>query len=296
MNNDKFTSNLITALVAAKEAGDAIVEIYNSNFSVEKKEDNSPLTLADKRSHEIIVEHLSQATCQEASIKRHILSEEGKSIPYAERKNWEYFWLIDPLDGTKEFIKKNGEFTVNIALIHNNRPVLGVIYAPVLRVFYFAAEGMGAYKLLNDNNALSSDTLDMRKEGNREIFEKLSQKLPHNKKPASPDHSSTITVIASRSHLSPETEGYIDNLRQKYKEIEIASIGSSLKFCLVAEGRAEVYPRFGPTMEWDTAAGQAILEAAGGSVIGLDTGKSLKYNKENLVNPYFVASLARERL
>lgn len=289
MNNDKYGVNLIAAILAAKEAGDAILEVYNSNFSVEKKEDNSPLTIADKRSHEIIAKHISQLTDQKAYITHHILSEEGKDIPYEERKNWEYFWLVDPLDGTKEFIKRNGEFTVNIALIHNNRPVLGVVYAPVLNAFYFAGEEIGAYKLLNSGNIMSSLRLDIMNDQSLEILKKASQKLPVTK--TNSKDSPSITIVASRSHLSKETEDYINAIKQEYGEMELVTIGSSLKFCLIAEGKADVYPRFGPTMEWDTAAGQAIVEGAGGKVMKFQTDMSLSYNKENLLNPWFIIFL-----
>ncbi|GAB64085.1 MAG: 3'(2'),5'-bisphosphate nucleotidase CysQ [Candidatus Jettenia sp.] len=297
MNNDKYAQNLIAALLAAKEAGDAILEVYNSNFSVEKKEDNSPLTIADKRSHEIIAKHVSQLTNQKAYITGRILSEEGKDIPYEERKNWEYFWLIDPLDGTKEFIKRNGEFTVNIALIHDGKPVLGIIYAPVLKVFYFAAEGIGAYKLLNKNDVMSETKLDIKNEESVEVLKKMSQRLPLDERPTTASNpSSTITIVASRSHLSKETEDYIYGLKQKYREIELISVGSSLKFCLIAEGKADIYPRFAPTMEWDTAAGQAIIEELKGKVIEFGVGGPLKYNKENLVNPWFVTFLGNKDL
>ncbi|MDN3510703.1 MAG: 3'(2'),5'-bisphosphate nucleotidase CysQ [Candidatus Jettenia sp.] len=289
MNNDKYAQNLIAALLAAKEAGDAILEVYNSNFSVEKKEDNSPLTIADKRSHEIIAKHVSQLTNQKAYITGHILSEEGKDIPYEERKNWEYFWLIDPLDGTKEFIKRNGEFTVNIALIHNGKPVLGIIYAPVLKVFYFAAEDIGAYKLSDYDDVAHGQKINIANRESIEILKKISQKLPIIKgSPSFTNNTLPITIVASRSHLSKETEDYIHAVKQEYGEMELVTIGSSLKFCLIAEGKANIYPRFGPTMEWDTAAGQAIVEGAGGKVMEFQTDMSLNYNKESLVNPWFI--------
>ncbi|WKZ17561.1 MAG: 3'(2'),5'-bisphosphate nucleotidase CysQ [Candidatus Jettenia sp. CY-1] len=289
MNNDKYAQNLIAALLAAKEAGDAILEVYNSNFSVEKKEDNSPLTIADKRSHEIIAKHVSQLTNQKAYITGHILSEEGKDIPYEERKNWEYFWLIDPLDGTKEFIKRNGEFTVNIALIHNGKPVLGIIYAPVLKVFYFAAEDIGAYKLSDYDDVAHGQKINIANRESIEILKKISQKLPVIKRsPSFTNNTLPITIVASRSHLSKETEDYIHAVKQEYGEMELVTIGSSLKFCLIAEGKANIYPRFGPTMEWDTAAGQAIIEGAGGKVMEFQTDMSLNYNKESLVNPWFI--------
>jgi 3'(2'), 5'-bisphosphate nucleotidase len=292
MNNNVYAGNLITAVNAAKEAGDAIIEVYNTNFSVEHKEDKSPLTLADKRSHEVITRHLSRSSMgQKTCTSRPVLSEEGKHIPYEERKHWEYFWLIDPLDGTREFIKRNGEFTVNIALIHDGRPVLGVIYAPVLQVLYFAAEGIGAYKS-SDNDVLGGYKLDARNEEGIDILKNISQKLPLTEEPVViRDDPLTIVIVASRSHLSKETEDYIDDLKQKYQKIEMISVGSSLKLCFIAEGRANVYPRFGPTMEWDTAAGQAIVEAAGGRVVESQTGTPLRYNKENLINPWFISVL-----
>lgn len=293
MNNNTYAGNLITAVNAAKEAGDAVIEVYNTNFSVEHKEDNSPLTLADKRSHEVITRHLTHSSMgQKTCTSRPVLSEEGKHIPYKERKHWEYFWLIDPLDGTREFIKRNGEFTVNIALIHDGRPVLGVIYAPVLQVLYFAAEGIGAYKLSDKNNVLDSYRLDAGDEKGIDVLKNISQKLPLTEEPAViRDDPLTIVIVASRSHLSKETEDYIDDLKQKYQKIEMISVGSSLKLCFIAEGRANVYPRFGPTMEWDTAAGQAIVEAAGGRVVESQTGVPLRYNKENLINPWFISVL-----
>ncbi|MCF6157500.1 MAG: 3'(2'),5'-bisphosphate nucleotidase CysQ [wastewater metagenome] len=290
MNNNEYEVSLVAAVTAAKEAGDAILKVYNSDFSVEQKEDDSPLTLADKQSHEIITEHLSQ-------MKHHhghhyfLLSEEGKDIPYTERKDWEYFWLIDPLDGTKEFIKRNGEFTVNIALIHHGQPVLGVIYAPVPDVFYFAAKGAGAYKLPDCDKRLNGYWLEGENNNTLEGLKKISRKLPlTDGQSTAPDSSSSVTIVASRSHLSKETEDYISGLKQRYRNIGLISTGSSLKFCLVAEGMANIYPRFAPTMEWDTAAGQAIVEEVGGKVIEFETGKPLQYNKEKLVNPWFIAS------
>jgi 3'(2'), 5'-bisphosphate nucleotidase len=273
MDNFEYSEVLPPVLFAAKKAGEAILEVYNSDFNVEQKVDKSPLTLADKRSHEIIFHHLNSFTSHLIPI----LSEEGKEIPYEERKNWEHFWLVDPLDGTKEFIKRNGEFTVNIALILKSRPVLGVIYIPVKGLFYFGAEGLGAFKL-------EKSVLVRGKEGEMKLNElvKGSYRLPLN------NHKSKFTVIGSRSHMTKETEEYINKLKEKHGEIEIISAGSSLKFCLIAEGKAEIYPRFAPTMEWDTAAGQVIVEQAGGDVLTAKEGEVLKYNKEELRNPWFI--------
>ena len=236
----------------AKIAGDAIMEIYNKNFSIEYKDDKSPLTEADVKSNEIICDALLKLY---PNIP--ILSEENKAAPFSERKGWEYFWLIDPIDGTKEFIKKNGEFTVNIALIHIDAPVLGVVYAPALNHIYMAKKGNSAFK--------------------------NGQKLPlHvNSHPKEKQY-----VVASKSHLSDETQAFIDAL--KTKEIVQVSKGSSLKLCMVAEGVADIYPRLAPTMEWDTAAAHAIVLEAGKQVLQFETTKAVIYNKENLLNPWFI--------
>jgi 3'(2'), 5'-bisphosphate nucleotidase len=266
-----INSLLVNAVIAAKRAGDAIVEVYGSGFTVEQKEDRSPLTLADRRSHEIISGHL-----QSLVTSLPLLSEEGRDIPYKERKAWEYYWLVDPLDGTKEFIKKNGEFTVNIALMHKDRPVMGVVLLPVKGTLYFAAENTGAFKM--------SDTSSI---DNSLSFRELQGKalsLPIEAEKG----ERTFTAIASRSHMSDETSAYLETLKKEHGEVGIISAGSSLKFCLVAEGTADVYPRFAPTMEWDTAAGQAVVEQAGGAVIQYETGSPLRYNKENLLNPWFI--------
>ncbi len=236
----------------AKEAGEAILDIYQQDFSVEYKDDKSPLTEADKKSNEIICGNLRKLFPDIP-----ILSEENKEIYYDERKEWEYYWCIDPIDGTKEFIKKNGEFTINIALIHKNRPVLGVVYAPVLDDIYFAKKGEGAYK--ND------------------------QKLPLK---VNPDLSEKIYVVASKSHLSNETQDFIDSLDAK--EIKQVSKGSSLKLCLVAEGTADIYPRLAPTMEWDTAAADAIVRESGKMTYQYENNEPLLYNKKDLLNPWFI--------
>lgn len=274
---------LFAALIAAKKAGDAILEIYGGDFSVEHKEDRSPLTQADKRSHEIITRVLSSAV--DCSFP--ILSEEGKGISYEERKAWECFWLVDPLDGTKEFIKRNGEFTVNIAFIRETRPVLGVIHVPVKNVLYFGVKGMGSFtvrgttieELPPDRKAFVED------ERGLPFLMRESARLPVRISP-----NRRFTAVASRSHPSKETEEYINGLRAEHGDIDIISAGSSLKFSLVAEGRADVYPRFGPTMEWDTAAGQILVEQAGGTVVRMDSGETLQYNKKNLLNAWFLAS------
>jgi 3'(2'), 5'-bisphosphate nucleotidase len=255
MNMNDYGHGFLRPLTdVSRDAGKAILEVYHSDFSVERKEDQSPLTLADKRANDIITGHLR------TSSPYPILSEEGKTIPYAKRRDWEYFWLVDPLDGTKEFIKKKGDFTVNIALIHQGRPVLGVIYVPVTGVLYHAVKGEGAFKIENGK----------------------SERLPLS------SARSVLTLVGSRSHVTKELEAYYQQMRDKYGELAIVSTGSSLKFCMVAEGQADVYPRLGPTMEWDTAAGQIIAEEAGAQVVEYETRTPLRYNKENLLNPFFL--------
>ncbi|MBU0581504.1 MAG: 3'(2'),5'-bisphosphate nucleotidase CysQ [Candidatus Margulisbacteria bacterium] len=242
----------------ARSAGKEIMNIYGQEFQVEFKEDKSPLTEADRKSNEIINYGLKKIDQQIP-----ILSEENKNISYTNRENWQYFWLVDPLDGTKEFIKKNGEFTVNIALIYERKPILGVVYIPAKDIIYYAQEGLGSYKQ-NGDNAPS-----------RILSQKRTEK----------DH---LKVIASRSHLTQEVEEYVEEKKKEYQHVEFVSAGSSLKFCYVAEGKADVYPRLAPTMEWDTAAGQAIATFAGRKVYNYHTGEELFYNKKNLLNDWFV--------
>jgi 3'(2'), 5'-bisphosphate nucleotidase len=276
MDKIQYDKLILTTILASKRAGEAILDVYDSDFAVEQKNDKSPLTLADKRSHEIIENVLEQTvTVNNSTVP--ILSEEGKETPYDERKKWEYFWLVDPLDGTKEFVKRNGEFTVNIALIHKHKPVLGVIYIPVKDVFYFAALNIGAYKL--ENSEILNDDLSI-----KELIDK-SLRLPLNN-----NNKTSLTVIGSRSHTSEEFSEFVRRLNEKYENVEFISSGSSLKLCLVAEGVADVYPRFGPTMEWDTAAGQAIVEQANGTVKDTQTNEPLSYNKNNLLNPFFIVN------
>ena len=239
----------------AKEAGKAIMQVYKQDFEVEYKLDSSPLTLADKKANDIIEDGLNQL-----SVNLPILSEEGKGIPYEDRKHWEYFWLVDPLDGTKEFVKKNGEFTVNIALIYKDIPVLGVVYAPALDICYWAKQDEGAFK--------DGKKLPLKMESQR----------------------NTYMIVASRSHMSDETQAFIDAI-DTGKEKELISIGSSLKICLVAEGEADIYPRLGPTMEWDTGAAHAIVNESSGKLIDQKSNKQLRYNaSKNLLNNYFICS------
>jgi len=258
--------NLETAIEASIEAGNAILEIYESNnFEIEIKDDNSPLTKADIRSNDIICKFLEKT-------KIPILSEEGKNISYDERKHWKELWIIDPIDGTKEFIKKNGEFTVNIALISNQKPILGVIYVPVTKELYFSTVTNGSFKTV---------ITDTQKTNIKDILEN-AKKLPLVQVPKN------FTVVTSRSHMSKETRDYVSSMEKKYGNVNLISKGSSLKICLVAEGKANCYPRFGPTMEWDTAAGQAISEHAGFSFIDWKTKKPMLYNRDNLLNNWFL--------
>ena len=286
--NDKCY--LLTAVAAAIEAGRAILEVYrSSDFKVEEKFDKSPLTLADRRSHEIIVKRLGKSDIA-------ILSEEGKDIPYEERKRWKTYWLIDPLDGTKEFIKKNGEFTVNIAIIRDGKPIAGVIYVPDKDVLYFALKNQGSFKVDSGDSIKRLET-DLIEPFNNQAFETENEKLAEAfdsliaasvKIPVRDLTARPFTVIGSRSHASPELEAFVEEKRQEHGQVEFISAGSSLKLCLVAEGKADIYPRTGPTMEWDTAAGQAIAENAGCKVLQYDANEPLIYNKENLLNPWFV--------
>jgi 3'(2'), 5'-bisphosphate nucleotidase len=252
------------AIESAIDAGNAILNVYQSEFAVELKEDNSPLTLADKNAHEIIQEKLSKTSIP-------ILSEEGKMISYDERKNWKELWIVDPLDGTKEFIKRNGEFTVNIALVQNGVTTFGVIYQPVTGELFYGIAGDAAYKLMHTEETSIDESFRMRS--------KLDKKnLP-----------GTFTIVASRSHHSPETAAFIIEARQEHGNVNMISSGSSLKLCMVAAGKAHVYPRFAPTMEWDTAAGHAIVKAAGGNVFSWGTGEEMVYNKPDLLNDWFIA-------
>jgi 3'(2'), 5'-bisphosphate nucleotidase len=262
---------LMTALRAALAAGEAILEVYGKpDLKTELKEDASPVTEADHAAHARIMDHL-------LPLNLPVLSEEGKETAAEERRKWRIFWLVDPLDGTKEFIRKNGEFTVNIALIHGTRPIMGVLYAPIPDLMYFSDNGAGAFRLEGfSKNWKRIKTAD-------ELIE-ASEPLPLKR----PEGGEGFRVVASRSHISHDTSRYIQSLRTRYPDLEMVSRGSALKFCLVAEGTADVYPRFGPTWEWDTGAGQAIAEASGCQVTLLDERTRLEYNKEELLNPGFI--------
>lgn len=264
-----MNSLLQTAIQAAVTAGEEILKIYDdpaSDFEVEQKADHSPLTIADRKSNDIIMEYLKNTPYP-------VISEETKVIAYEERKNWSVVWIVDPLDGTKEFIKRNGEFTVNIALTYEGRPVLGVIYIPVKKILYYGTLRNGAFRVdgIRRSGDIDFDNLNT-----------LATRLPLKREDAA------YVVVASRSHMSKETETFIQNLRQQHPDIHLISIGSSIKICLVAEGTADIYPRFAPTMEWDTAAGHAIVRATGKELYQQDEKTPLSYNKENLLNPWFI--------
>ncbi len=267
MSGIEVNNNLSIAMDACLRAGKVIMDVYDSGFDVEFKDDKSPLTEADKRANEVINSVLKTTPIP-------IISEENKQIDYAIRKNWEACWIVDPVDGTKEFIKRNGEFTVNIALVRNGKPELGVIYVPASKTLYFAdvLKSQGFKAVLNQHDTSISEVCD--------IAEPLKTK----------HRTSALEVVGSRSHMSDETLDFVQKLKDEGNEVSIVSKGSSLKFCLVAEGKADIYPRFAPTMEWDTAAGQAICNAVDVEVISEATKAPLLYNKENLLNPWFVVS------
>ena len=273
------TNILFTAIRASLQAGAEIMKVYtdpNADFEIEKKADNSPLTIADRKSHAIIAGWLADTPYP-------ILSEEGKKIPTEERQSWKELWVVDPLDGTKEFIKRNGEFTVNIAYVKNGVPEAGVIYIPVKEELFFADTEKGAYKLSNEDGLLTRINENKEPGCTLEVLIEKAQKLPY------PTPHEGFMIVASRSHLNAETEEYIERMKKEHAKVETVSKGSSLKLCLIAEGVADVYPRFAPTMEWDTAAGHAIICAAGKEVYQANTDKPLVYNKEDLLNPWFIA-------
>lgn len=259
---------LETAIQASLLAGAEVLRIYNSgDFSVDFKTDQSPLTSADIAAHRIITEALEKTGIP-------ILSEEGQHLPYKERKNWKRLWIVDPVDGTKEFVNKTGDFTINIALVEENTPVMGVIFVPVTGELYFASWHLGSFMVVCAG-AETRTSLDKLHAG--------AQKLPL---PRDPER--LFTVLASRNHLSPETTDYIEYLHKKHGDIRRVSRGSSLKFCLVAEGVADAYPRFSPTMEWDTAAGHAICKFAGFEVLDYHTRAPVVYNRKDLKNGWFL--------
>ncbi|MBK9291876.1 MAG: 3'(2'),5'-bisphosphate nucleotidase CysQ [Bacteroidetes bacterium] len=265
ITSETFEQLILTAI----RAGKAIMEVYATNFDVEIKPDRTPLTLADTRANEIIQQFLSQTGIP-------VVSEEGRTVPWHIRETWDKFWLVDPLDGTKEFVHRNGEFSVNIALIEQRIPVMGIIYAPVNDVLYWT-DGQGAFRLDHAAGLVEAN-------GKLTSLRRQARQLPL------PRQDEDFTIVASRSHLTSETMNYINRVKREHYNIRIVSRGSSLKMCMVAEGQADVYPRFGQTSEWDTAAGHAIILAAGGKVVLADQpAQPLRYNKPDLQNPSFLA-------
>ncbi|MBL7937690.1 MAG: 3'(2'),5'-bisphosphate nucleotidase CysQ [Bacteroidia bacterium] len=268
-----YQSLLHKSIITAVLAGKKILEVYNTNFEIEYKDDKSPVTLADKLASDIIIRELQ-------SFNIPFLSEEGIHDSFETRKQWDRLWIVDPLDGTKEFIKRNGEFTVNIALVKDNVPELGVIYSPVFKDIYFAAKGIGAFKIDREKFIELADNIQAY---SLEKILHCAQKLPII------INRNNYVVVASRSHMSTETYQHIEKLKLAHNNVQIVTTGSSIKMCWVAEGIADEYPRFGPTMEWDTAAGQAILQEADAGLIDFETKLPMKYNREILLNNWFIA-------
>ena len=250
-----ITEEIIQGVIAlTRQAGSAIMEVYKSEFDIHIKDDNSPITAADMKANAIITDGL-----KEINPEIPILSEEGREIPFSERSKWETFWLVDPLDGTKEFIKKNDEFTINIAVLKKNQPVFGVVFAPALDILYWGSQDRGAFKSISGNS--------------------------HKPVAVNSQLSDPVQIAGSRSHPSIKMNAFTS----QFEKYEIKPMGSSLKICLVADGSVHFYPRLGPTMEWDTGAAHAVLRAAGGEIIKYGTYEPLKYNKRNLLNPEFIA-------
>lgn len=255
MANFQITNDIIQIVIKiAKQAGLVIMDVYKTDFEIKIKTDKSPVTEADTRANEIIFNGLIKINPDIP-----ILSEEGRNIPYEERSKWDSFWLVDPLDGTKEYIKKNDEFTVNIAYMQNNLPIFGVVYAPALDELYWGSVEMGAYKSIAG-----------------ETYNQINVRAYLN---------SPVQIATSRSHPSPK----MDKFLSQFEKNDLHPMGSSLKICSVADGRVHFYPRLGPTMEWDTGASHAVIKAAGGEIIKYGTNKPLEYNKEDLLNPEFIA-------
>ena len=240
-----------------REAGEIILEVYKTDFEVDYKNDESPLTIADERANAHLVQQISAKYPN-----TNFITEETKNATYEVRKNWDYTWIIDPLDGTKEFVKKNGEFTVNIALAKGNEIIFGMILIPVNGDIFYAQKGEGSYKI------------------SKGVKTRLHAVEPSN----------NLIVVASRSHRSQEVDDYVEQLKPNFDSVDYIAAGSSLKLCLVAEGKAHIYPRLGPTMEWDTAAGHIIATESGANITRYDNKQPLTYNKENLLNPYFIVS------
>jgi 3'(2'), 5'-bisphosphate nucleotidase len=268
-DNKTFTDLFQSSFKAAVTAGKRILEIFNTeDFQVSMKSDNSPLSSADKEAHEIIKRQLIHSRIP-------ILSEEGRDMQFEERKSWDILWIVDPLDGTRQFIQKRNEFTVNIALVVGGNPLFGVVYAPAMGDMYFGIKDMGAFKIHIGNRDLSSFSF-------QQIIEESKKLDPSSK------ISDKYTILVSYHHVNKETLEYIEEMRKTYPEIEVKKVGSSLKMCMLADGIGDLYVRFTDTYEWDTAAAQTILEGVRWSINAIDTNKPLTYNKESLLNPYFI--------
>jgi len=262
INNFNLNKNLEIAIKASVEAGKKIVKIYNEDFSFKIKSDLSPITAADMAANEIIQSYLLKTNIP-------IISEENLIPDYPIRKEWRKFWLVDPLDGTKEFINKKGEFTVNISLIENQTPIIGVVYVPVTKELYFAEAGVGSFKfenIIDFSDIVLSERINLRTSNSPEIF----------------------TIVASRSHLNDQTLAFLEQKKVEKQKVEIKQFGSSLKICKVAERKANCYPRLGPTMEWDTAAAHAIALYSGKNIFQYNSSNPIIYNKESLINPFFI--------
>ena len=275
LNKEQIEFFLVKAYNASLRAGARILEIYENSgdLAVDMKSDNTPITVADRDAHNIIKSYLNQTRIP-------LLSEEGRDILFEERRGWDLFWMVDPLDGTKEFIKGNGEFTVNIALMYDNKPTIGIIYVPFIRKAYFAVKGHGAYVRTEvEPDAGAEITIE-------DVYVNTI-KLPLREKSNDP-----IRIAMSRSHNTPETYDCIDELKRQYPGAEVIEQGSSYKFCMLAEGAVETYFRTSPTCEWDTAAGELILDESGGAVFLFDGTRGIEYNKPSLVNPHFVCKSA----
>ncbi len=274
ISNADMWRALGVGLRASLLAGDAVMQVYRSDFDVALKSDQSPITEADRRSHEILLAQLGDDIP--------VLSEEGSEIAFEKRKDWDLFWLIDPLDGTKDFIKRNGEFTVNAALIEHHSPVAGIVYLPAKEVLYFGARGSGAYRVSGAaldkiRSSMPHDPLESALAG--------AASLPNPEKVQS---SGKIRIVQSLSHVTEQEAEFVVRLKAEVPDLDTASAGSSLKFCLVAEGSADLYPRFGPTMEWDTAAGQCVAESSGCEVLDLQDFSPIRYNRPVLLNGSFM--------
>lgn len=265
MDSTKIKSLLEIAIEASLKGGKEIMEVYANTIEVEYKNDSSPLTQADKNAHNAIVKLLDPTGVP-------VLSEEGQHLDFKERRDWEYLWVVDPLDGTKEFIKRNGEFTVNIALVRNGEVIMGVIYVPVKETLYFGLEELGSFRMNAIKDSIGNELNQLLKQ---------AEKLPIKEE-------RPYTMVGSRSHMSTETKTCFEEIKKNHPDAEIISKGSSLKICMVAEGSADIYPRFAPTMEWDTAAGHGIVKYAGFEIYKTDREEPLDYNKQNLLNPWFI--------